>query len=128
MIILDASVLIAHFTPGDAHGSSALEILDTEEELALHFLTLAEILVHPAKVGAERTIHKALDTLGVMQLPVTPDEPSRIARIRATTSLRMPDACVLAAALHHGASLATFDAHLARVAKDNGVTTWGVAA
>lgn len=123
MIILDASVLIAHFTPGDAHASSALEILDTEEELALHFLTLAEILVHPAKVGAERTIHKALDTLGVIQLPVTPDEPSRIARIRATTSLRMPDACVLAAALHHNAALATFDSHLADVARNNGVTT-----
>ena len=74
-------------------------------------------------MGVERTIHKALDALGIMQLPVTPDEPSRIARIRATTSLRMPDACVLAAALHHRASLATFDAHLARVAKDNGVTT-----
>lgn len=126
MIILDASVLIAHFTPGDPHASSALDILDTEEELALHFLTLAEILVHPAKVGAERTIHKALDALGVIQLPVTPDEPSRIARIRASTSLRMPDACVLAAALHQGASLATFDAHLARVAKHAGVTTRGV--
>ncbi len=125
MIILDASVLIAHFTPGDAHASSALEILDTEEELALHFLTLAEILVHPAKVGAERTIHKALDALGVVQLPVTPDEPSRIARIRATTSLRMPDACVLAAALHQGAALATFDNHLADVARNNGVTTPG---
>ncbi len=41
MIVLDASVVIAHLSPGDPHSERAMEILDTEEELGMHSLTAA---------------------------------------------------------------------------------------
>lgn len=125
MIVLDASVVIAHFTSGDAHSSRAFEILDTEEELALHHLAVAEVLVHPARDAAESTIVAALQKIGIRQLPVEQDEPVRIARLRASTGLRMTDTCVLAAALHERAALATFDDRLTGVARELGVQVHG---
>lgn len=44
MIVLDASVLISHLIE-DVHSTRALDIIDTEEELAIHPITLAECLV-----------------------------------------------------------------------------------
>lgn len=121
MIVLDASVVIAHFNPGDTHSGRALEILDTEEELAMHHVTVTEVLAGPARAGAEHRVATAIVQLGIMTLDVAADEPLRTARLRAATGLRMPDACVLSAALHTGSALATFDTRLARSARANGV-------
>ena len=119
MIVLDASVVISH-RAGDVHSSQALDIIDTEEELALHPLTLAECLVGPARVGREAEALRIIETLGIATAPVT-DQPLALARLRAETSLRLPGCCVLAAALETGASLATFDVTLARGAAERGV-------
>jgi len=51
VIVLDASVLIAHFAIEDAHSDRAFEIIDTEEELGVHSMSLAEALVRPASQG-----------------------------------------------------------------------------
>lgn len=117
MIVLDASVLIAHMVEGDVHSTRALEILDTEEELGLHPMTRAECLVGPVRVGLEVEAVDAIDRLGVERLASAADEPLDLARLRAQTGLKLPDCCVLAAALRHGASLATFDVRLAEVAR-----------
>lgn len=122
MIVLDASVLIAHFSPHDAHSERALEILDTEEDVAMHHLTMAEVLAGPARNGTEQEVALAIPRLGIEALEVEPDEPLRTARIRASTGLRMPDACVLSAALRLGSALATFDGRLARAARASGVS------
>ena len=45
--------------------------------------------------------------------------------MRATTGLRMPDACVLAMAEHLAVPLATFDKRLAREASSRGVAVLG---
>lgn len=121
MIVLDASVVIAHLSPGDSRAERAMEILDTEEELGMHPLTVAEVLVRPAQDGAEEDVAAALGRLGIEQLPVERDEPIRIARVRAGARIRMPDACVLAAALRSGAAVATFDVRLARAAESHGI-------
>lgn len=101
MIVLDASVVISHLA-GDVHSSQALDIIDAEEELALHPLTL-ECLVGPARVGREAEALRIIETLGIATVPVT-DQPLALARLRAETSLRLPGCCVLAAALETGAA------------------------
>lgn len=125
MIVLDASVLIAHLAGGDAHADRALDIIDTEEELALHPLTLAECLVGPARLHREAEALQAIERLGIGQLSVGVGQPVVLARLRAGTSLRLPDCCVLAAAIEAGARLATFDDRLVRVARDQGVEVVG---
>jgi len=122
VIVLDASILIAHLTPGDPHADAALDVLDTEEELAMHALTVAECLVHPARLGRENEVVRIIERIGIGTLPFRDDASLRLARLRAQTGLRMPDACVLGAALETGADLATFDDRLARIARDRGIT------
>ena len=125
MIVLDASVLIAHLAGGDAHADRALDIIDTEEELAIHPLTLAECLVGPARVQREDEALETIERLGIEQLPFGADQPLALAKLRASTSLKLPDCCVLAAAIEAGARLATFDDKLARIARERGVETVG---
>jgi predicted nucleic acid-binding protein len=121
VIVLDANVLIAHFAVRDAHSERALEILDTEEQLAIHPLTLAEVLTKPARDGREDHYRDRVAAIGIEQLRIPIEQPLALARLRATTPLKLPDCCVLAAAMETGASLATFDAILARVAPEHGV-------
>lgn len=54
MIALDASVLIGHLTPHDAHHAAATEILlnAAPGSMLVHPLTLAEVLVGGVRVGA----------------------------------------------------------------------------
>lgn len=53
VIVVDASVLIAHFDAGDAHHERAETLLlaVADEPLAASPLTLAEVLVGPARAG-----------------------------------------------------------------------------
>ena len=122
MIVLDARVLIAHFAIRDVHSTRAFELLDTEEELAIHPVTLAEVLTRPARDGRAEHYRERIATMGVEQLPVPAEQPLTLAKLRAGTSLRLPDCCVLAAAMETGAALATFDATLAKVAAEHGIT------
>lgn len=122
MIVLDATILIAHLSVDHPHAAAALDILETEEELVVHPITLAELLVHPARSGTESLALEALDKLGIGQVEYTASEGVGLARARATTGLKMPDCCVLVAAEHHGAELATFDRRLAKIAHERGTT------
>lgn len=127
MIVLDASVIIAHMIDGDLHPSRAMDILDTEEELAVHSMTMAESLVGPVRIGRGEQAREAIARLGIEQLASPPDEPLELARIRVDTGLKLPDCCVLAAALHTSATLATFDIRLAEAARGHGLTAIGAA-
>lgn len=122
MIVLDANVLIAHFAVRDAHSERALEILDAEEELAMHPLTMAEVLTRPAREGLADHYRDRIAAIGIEQLPVPVEQPLALARLRARTPLKLPGCCALAAAMETGASLATFDDTLARVAREHGVS------
>ena len=125
MIVLDATVLIAHLAGDDVHADRALAIIDTEEELAIHPLTLAECLVGPARLDREDEALRTIERLGIGQLSLGPQQLLALAKLRAGTSLRLPDCCVLAAAIEAGARLATFDDRLVRVARDQGVVVVG---
>ena len=121
MIALDANVLIAYCEENHVHAMRALPIIDTEEELAIHPLTLAECAVGPVGAGQLRGFRQRVASLGLHVWQPDADHYYRIATLRATTSLKLPDCCVLDCARTLSATLATFDAHLAEVARSLGV-------
>jgi predicted nucleic acid-binding protein len=123
VIVLDASVLIAHFDARDAQHDRALTVLAStgSEELGASVVTLAECLVGPARAGHLDRAHAALRDLGVSELGLPIDSSTALAQLRAQTNLRLPDCCVLECAQRTRSSLLTFDDRLAKRAPDVGV-------
>ena len=127
MIVLDASALIAHLDAGDAHHARAgLLLTETAgEELCASPLTLAEVLVGPARGGRLDDARAALGQLGIRGVALTDDAPARLATLRAETSLKLPDCCVLLAAAQVGGTVATFDERLAAAGRQRGLLVKG---
>lgn len=125
MIVLDACILISHFGSGNAHSDQALEILVHEEELLVHPLTLAEVLVGAVKQGVSGQLIEALETIGIEQADANDVSPMELAAYRVEDGLKMPDCCVLGLAAKHGATLATFDAKLAKAGRNHGLEVMG---
>jgi predicted nucleic acid-binding protein len=123
VIVLDASVLIAHFDARDAQHDRALKALASSgsEKLGASVITLAECLVGPTRAGRLDQAHNALGDLGVSELGLPSDSSTALAALRAQTNLRLPDCCVLLCAQRQRASLLTFDDQLAKRAEDVGV-------
>jgi predicted nucleic acid-binding protein len=124
MIVLDASVVIAHLDANDAQHDRAGEVLRGAgaEVLAIHPITLAEVLVGPTRTGQQKVVLEALDLLDVEILGFGDHTaPVQLAELRATTRLKLPDCCVLHAAMEAGATIATFDLDLARAARERGL-------
>ncbi|WP_422935400.1 type II toxin-antitoxin system VapC family toxin [Sinomonas sp. P47F7] len=122
MIVLDAGILIGLLSPTDAHHTAALNLLaPSSEPFVVHTLTLAEVLVGPAKSGREGAVRDDLADIGLETASLGPNEALLLARTRANHALKMPDACVLATAIHLQAPLATFDAKLAAAARGLGL-------
>lgn len=118
MIVLDASVLIAYLDSDDAHHSLSEELLAgaVDDEFGANSLTLAEVLVVPARDGRLEAAQTALRDLEVAELPFPADTAVRLALLRTSTRLKMPDCCVLLAAEESGAAVASFDDRLIRIA------------
>jgi len=124
VIILDASVLIAHLDGNDSHHDLAVGLLTRigTQELAASALSLAEVLVGPTRAGFPDRALAALQQLGVTGIPINADSAVRLASLRAETGMKLPDCCVLLAAQESSAKLATFDARLAKIARDRGTS------
>lgn len=125
MIVLDASVLTAHLNPNDVHHSAATQILleATSGTLLVHSITLAEVLVGGARIGRGAQMYADLQAAGIQPANHDDQEPLRLAELRAATRLKLPDCCVLDAAISHNATLATFDNTLAAAAKQRAIET-----
>ncbi|HWG74741.1 MAG TPA: PIN domain-containing protein [Acidimicrobiales bacterium] len=125
MIVLDASVLIAHLDAGDAHHERASALLAdvAAESLSASSLTVAEVLVGPARAGQLGRATTVLDQLGVATQHLPEDAPVRLAMLRADTNLKLPDCCVLLAAEQAYATVITFDHRLAAAAAERGMAT-----
>ena len=117
MIVLDAGVLIALLDNGDAHHAAATELFSREgSPYLVHPLTMAEVLVGPARAGREHEVWRDLQAIGVEIADLGAGEAIALARLRARARLKMPDTCVLATAEHFRMPLATFDQQLAATA------------
>lgn len=127
VIVADANVMIAAANPADVHHEHAREILleHGRDGVVLHSLTMAEVLVGPARAGQHDAAYAAFEAAGVRSSPATDPAPTALAHVRATAALKMPDACVLATAEHLGTPLATFDSRLAREAAARGTAVIG---
>ncbi len=123
MIVIDASVLIVHLDADDAHHARAGVLLEAagSTPLAASRLTLAEVLVGPTRAGKLELAMGALAQRGIDGVGLSGDAPLRLAGLRASTRLRMPDCCVLLAAEQVNAQVATFDASLAAAARALGL-------
>ena len=124
ILVLDASVLIAYLTQDDTHWSAAVRLLldatDNDTELMVNPVTLAEVLVGPTRDGREDQVLTALADIGVTVAPFPPDSSRILARLRSA-GIKMPDCCVLLTALHHRATVASFDERLLRVAVQHSI-------
>ena len=120
LVVLDASALIALASDTDPNHNWALEMFRDTVSFGIQMtaLTQAEVLVHPARAGKLEKFLKLIGALGIEITPIEESDSSQIARIRATTSLKMPDAVVLCQAIKVAGSIATTDQTLARVAKE----------
>jgi predicted nucleic acid-binding protein len=127
VIVTDASVLIAHLDAEDAHHDRAGSLLESlaARPLSASRVTLAEVLVGPARAGKLELAMAALAQLGVLGLGLDPDAPARLAGLRAATGLKLPDCCVLLAAEQVNASIATFDERLAGASRRLGMVVVG---
>lgn len=126
MIVLDASVLIAFLNPDDAHNERATEMLaeSADEPFGTSPITMAEVLTGPVKAGRMATIAPMLRELAIDSIALPPDAAIRLATLRASTALKLPDCCVLLAAEQTTATLATYDERLATAAADRGIPVW----
>jgi predicted nucleic acid-binding protein len=125
VIVLDASVLIAHLDQRDPHHVRAETLLEASgtEPLGVSTISLAETLVAPARVGRLQEALAALERLGVSELALGFDTPSRLAQLRADSGRKLPDCCVLLAAQEHAGAVASFDTELMRTAHELGLKT-----
>jgi predicted nucleic acid-binding protein len=125
VIVLDANVLIAYLDRADSHHDAAQALLEAalEDEIGVNSLTLAEVLVVPARDGRLDQVRHALADIEVRELPFPPDTAEQLATLRVRTGLKMPDCCVLLAAETHTAAIASFDARLIAAAQQHNLPT-----
>ena len=124
MIVLDASLLIAHLERADVHDTRATELLlaHADDEFASSAVTLAEVLVGAVRAGRGESARDALADLQVRAIGLDADAGWELARLRGRTGLKLPDCCVLyAARVQAPARVATFDAALATGAAELGI-------
>jgi predicted nucleic acid-binding protein len=124
VIVVDASVLIAHLDDSDALHTRAVEALlaTAERPLGSSPITLAEVLVGPARGDRLDDARAAVAELGVKEIPLGGEAPARLATLRADTALKMPDCCVLLAAEDAEAdTVLTFDERLAQAVERLGL-------
>ena len=124
-LVFDANVVIALLDANNAHHSEAVEIYlqSTGTPIYLSALTYAEILVRPAAQEKLDYFVKNIETGSFEIAVITKKLAVEISKARAATSLKMPDACVLALAKSLGSELITADKKLAEVARKYNVGT-----
>lgn len=125
MIVLDASVLIGFIFDQDAHHDAAVGLLRdaASDPFGVSPVTLAEALVAPTRLGRVKAAEQMLQDIGVTEVPLPRDAAVQLAQLRVESGLKMPDCCVLLAAITTNGAVATFDDRLANVATARRIPT-----
>lgn len=95
---------------------SKLLAREVDDDFGANSLTLAEVLVMPAREQRLDVVRTVLHDLEVQELPFPRDIALQLAQLRADTGLKIPDCCVLLAAGHAAARVASFDEQLTEAA------------
>jgi predicted nucleic acid-binding protein len=124
VIVLDASVLIGHFEPADAHHTEATALLRSRltQPFVASVITLAEVYTGAARAGQSDRLRRLVAQLQIESVGLPGNAALRLGELRALTNLKMPDCCVLYTAEQRSAAIATFDDILAARASDLGLT------
>lgn len=118
MTVADANVLIALLNRDDVHHERAARLTDTDDEIHVHPLTMAEVLTGYPDLEQRTATFDALTEAGFTDPAIPYDEEvSLLASIRVDDRLKMPDACVLATAIWRHEPLLTFDKKVAAAAR-----------
>ena len=125
MIVFDASVLIAYLDADDDLHADADTLMAAaiDDDFGANSLTLAEVIVAPVRAGRLEVVKRTLRELEINELPFPNDTAVRLAQLRVTTGMKMPDCCVLLAAEEAHATLASFDDRLVQAAEDRNLAT-----
>jgi predicted nucleic acid-binding protein len=122
-LLIDSSALIAHLEGGEQVSPVATRIVDVflrneRNDGVISTITVSEVLVVPHRVGGARDVGMGLlDVPGLTMRSVDFLIAAEAARMRAGSSLRLPDAIVLATGVLAGATcLVTNDQRLAAAA------------
>jgi len=122
-LVLDSSVLIAYLAADEAASPVARVVIDEyvrgdRNDAVLSAIAAGEILVRPHREGTARSVaFEILDMPGLTIRSVDFLVAAEAARMRAESSLRLPDAIVLATGIMAGATcLVTNDRVLAAAA------------
>lgn len=124
LVTLDANVLIALTDEDDPHHEDASWFIRRSTfrgTLQIHPFNIAEAAIRPSAAGVVDQVRRIWDLLGVHVTKVDGEQPWRLASLRASTGLGLPDCCVLDTARHTSSAVATFDTRLAQRARDLGV-------
>ena len=115
----DPSVLHRTSRYDALHARAEEALLDAAgQPLACSPITLAEVLVGPARREQLDVARAAIDELEVEVIPFEEDAPVHLARLRAIAGLKLPDCCVLLAATTTAAErILTSDDALERAAE-----------
>ena len=125
MIVLDASVLIGFIFDQDPHHAAAVALLREAAggSFGVSPVTLAEALVAPTRLGRVKAAERMLLEIGVTEIPLPPDAAGQLAELRVESGVKMPDCCVLLAAITSHGAVATFDSRLANAATARHIPT-----
>jgi predicted nucleic acid-binding protein len=116
VIVLDANVLIAYLDESNVHHQRAVEVLVSDDDLRIAPLTVAEVLVHPARSGDASAVLTRLLAVGVTVDQGAAD-PVLLATLRAETPVKMPDAIVVELAIRLNCAVESFDNRVVEVAR-----------
>jgi predicted nucleic acid-binding protein len=108
-VVLDASILIGLFNPGDPFHATADRAVraaaEAADQLVISAVTYSEVLVGFYAAGIDPRHDQALQAFLTMVTiaPLDPPVAERAAALRAAHGIRLPDALVLATGIVLGA-------------------------
>ena len=118
-LVFDASAVISLVDSRDARFEWAFSLLTIapEEKFYISALTYAEVLVHPARGKKLNLFLRDFAQAGFEIVSLAEADSLEIANVRSITSLKTPDAVVVALAIRLDAAIATADLSLVAAAR-----------
>lgn len=106
------------------HAAARQSLIDAAQRQRrrwIHPITLAESLVERARVDDHVAHAGRIRALGITTSALDDEAPLRLAQLRTTTGLPLPDCCVVDAARQNDAAVLSFDDRLRAAATNLGI-------